>query len=497
MAARLRRTGPVSYGSNVGSHDPGVRRVDRLHWLRCSQSEASIFAALLVLVLVAKAPVLATPFYWDETLWISFAHHLAVRPLWQVFPGLHERFLFGNRLPGLFLPMAAVFKVTGPSIVVAHALAAAFAFVGVYFTYRLASLLFGRVAGVLAALFLLFNATYFAQSAMFLADLPAAALAVTAVYFAVRRRFPLYWASSLYLVFLKEPVVAVPCALAAWAFVVRVRTSPRDAVLDAARYAAPVPVIAGYYVWQWYATGEAFVHYDYPFDPFASDLAAVLAQLPRVHGWLLVEQGRWVFAVLVLAAFGRRDFRRREVLLLVLLVCAAGYSYALLYFLPRYLLPTAPFLAVLAAGAVVTLLPDRRFQLAAGALLVVWLLTRLEPRVPFGNREMDMGYLRVVAMHREACRFVERELPGRSVRAGFPLSASLSRPELGYVERRVAVLPGLRNASGPADLVVAGFPGAIDPLEADAERRGLERLRRFGEDDARVTVYAGAGAQQR
>jgi len=73
-------------------------------------------------------------------LWIGFAHELAQRPLWEVLPGLHPLFLFGNRPPGLFVPMAAIFKLTGFSIWLSHAYAACFAVAGAFFTYRLASL---------------------------------------------------------------------------------------------------------------------------------------------------------------------------------------------------------------------------------------------------------------------------------------------------------------------------------------------------------------------
>jgi hypothetical protein len=452
--------------------------------------EAALACGFLLLVVASKLAVLDTPYYWDEILWIRFTHDLAARPLWQVLPGLHEGFPFGNRLPGLFLPMAALFKLTGPSIVVAHAAILCFAFAGVWFTHRLASLWFGPVAGVLAALFLFLSAPYFAQSAMFLADLPAAATAVTTVYFGVRRRFAPYWACASYLVLLKEPVVSVVCALAAWAFLLKARASVGAALADAARYAAPVLLVALYYGWQWLATGYPLAHYTYGFEPFAPGLDAALDQLPRVHRWLLVEQGRWVFSLLILAGLTRRSFRRVELLLIALIVLGAGYCYALLYFLPRYLLPVAPFFFIAGAGALVALVRSKPLALAAGALLVGLLVAHLEARPGHGNREWDMGYLRVVRIHQEAAAFLEREFPDASVEAGFPLISVLSRPELGYVRQPLRVFHDAAGTAEP-DLIVAGSPGLTDPLAAAAERRGLERVRRFGDGDLAVTIYAG------
>jgi hypothetical protein len=61
----------------------------------------------------------------------------------------------------------------------------------------------------------------------------------------------------------------------------------------------------------------------------------------------------------------------------------------------------------------------------------------------------------------------------------------------------VVVGPEATDAGGRSDLVVAGYPGGVDPLAVEAERRGLERLRQFGEGDLRVTVYAESRAAPR
>jgi len=464
--------------------------------MRALASDAVVFTGLCALVVASKLPVLATPYYWDETLWIGFAHKLARGDLWEVLPGLHEPFRFGNRPPGLFLPMAALFQVAGASISLSHAFVVCFAVVGVWYTYRLAALWFGREAGVLAALFLFLNATYFAQSAMFLADLPAAALAVAAVYYGVQRRFGAYFACAVYLIFIKETAMAVVGALAAWAFLVETRTSLRTAVADGARYAAPLLVVVPWYAGQWLATGHAFVRYEFEFEPFAGGLRAALDQLPYVHRWVVWEQGRWLFSAVILAALARPAFRRREVLLVALIVVAAGYGFTLLYFLPRYVLPVAPFFFAAGAGALVELLRDRRLRLGAAAAILLMLVRGLEEDPPRGNREWNMGYLDVVRTHREACAFIERELGGHAVQARFPFVALLSRPELGYVTAPLDVSlppPPGRDAAPAPDVIVAAFPGGVDPLDEVAARRNLRPVGRFGDGEIRVTVYVADG----
>src|SRR2546422_11318659 len=83
---------------------------------RILSEQRVVFVALLLIVGAAKWPVLSTPYHWDETLWIGFAHTLSGMPLWRVLPGLQPPSTFGGRPPGLFLPMAALFKMFGPSI---------------------------------------------------------------------------------------------------------------------------------------------------------------------------------------------------------------------------------------------------------------------------------------------------------------------------------------------------------------------------------------------
>ena len=66
------------------------------------------------------------------------------------------------------------------------------------------------------------------------------------------------------------------CALAAWAFLMKARDSLGAAIADAARYAAPVLLVALYYLWQYLATGYPLAHYGYEFAPFAPGLGAAM-----------------------------------------------------------------------------------------------------------------------------------------------------------------------------------------------------------------------------
>jgi len=442
---------------------------------------------LFALVLLCKLPVLDTPYLWDEVLWIGFAHRLTDMDLWRVLPGFHPAFSFGNRPPGLFLSAAGLFQVFGSSIWLSHLLIAGFSFLGVYFTYRLGHLLYGFRAGLLACLCLFFNGIYFAQSAMFLSDLPVAALGVTTIYFALRKKYIPYLISTLYLLSLKETALAIEVSLLAYLWLTE---RPSKEWL---RYSVPLVAIAAYYAWQKLATGHLFVHYTYEFEPFRLSLSAALEQLPRVNRWLLWMQFRWIFTILIAAALlSKPAFRRhKELLLFSMILVSSGYSFAFLYYLPRYLLPVAPYFFIVAAGALVHLIRGRRLQLLVGVSALALLSYAVLGNDRVGTREWNMGYLDVVRIHKAMCQYVEAEFPDVPILAAFPLSSYLSRPELGYVSRplRVVTVQGLQRAQedGPVNLVVYASPGTN--LEDHVAARGLRLIERFEEEGIRAELY--------
>jgi 4-amino-4-deoxy-L-arabinose transferase-like glycosyltransferase len=244
-----------------------------------------------------------------------------------------------------------------------------------------------------------------------------------------------------------------------------------QAVADACRVAVPVPVIAAYYVLQKVVTGHFFVAY---FDPFQPTLEAARAQLPFVTGSLFLMQGRWVCSLLIILALARARRGRREWLLFLLIFLGAGYSYSLLYFLPRYVLACAPYFFILAAWATMELVKSPGSRVVAGAaLLAVSACHSLWPRIT-GNGEGNMGYLAVVAGAKDLCRTVETGFPGARVLARWPYAEYLRRPELGYVSRPAATETFARGRdAADADLVLA----TDRELRDLARERGLRRIR--------------------
>jgi hypothetical protein len=455
-----------------------------------------VLLALLLVVCAAKLPTLPTPFFWDETGWIREAHRLAGLPLWHALPGFGVGG-FSVRPPGLFLPVAILFKLFGPSIVLAHAVIAGFALVGVYFTYRLGALLYGSTAGVLAASFLFCNAIYFAQAGMFHADLPVAACGVASVYWMLRRRYApfLFWA--LWLVLMKETALALALAISAYAMLSEARRGLRAAAVAALQWGLPLLLIGIFYAAQKVFTGRFFLDFTALgvssgfFDPRLAS-----RQVWPVTEWLFIEQLRWIFTALIGAnlLLNRRARRRPELRLFLLIAVGSGYAFCFLYFLPRYLLPVAPYFFVLAAGALVELLPERpaHVSIAAGlvAAMIAWLPGSNRP----GNREWDMGYLAAVRNYQAASAYLEEQHSGARILTTWPMVINLRRPELGYVTRP---LDAVRWGDGGSPTDPADFDVIVDAslgdnrssLAAAVQRGGWPLLQRFEADGFRCDIY--------
>jgi hypothetical protein len=457
---------------------------------------ATVLAVLGAVVLAAKWPVLSTPYHWDETVWIHFAQDLARGPLWRALPGLHAPTEFGGRPPGLFLGMAVLFDWFCPSIRIAHLYIAAFATLGVYFAYRLGDLLYGTMAGVLAAAFLFTDSVYFAQSAMFLADLPTAALGAGCVYYALAGKYGRYFACAVGVVLLKETALALVAAVAIHRALVEERGGLADRMRAAFRWSAPALCIAPYYFAQKVTTGRFFVNFDIDFPMFDPDPAHAAAQARLVSRWLFVEQGRWILAALVTVhlAVDRRA-RRSELLLFASLAVLAGYSYSFLYFLPRYLLPVAPYLCVAAAGALVGLARTHGVRLAVGAAIVALAIHRRADGPRAGTREWSMGYLAVVRTYVATCAFVDSELGAARIAAPWPMAAYLREPALGC-GRRTHDAVRLPGDVGREVLIADSLHGAENAagVRRTARDRGFELARRIEDDGVWCEVYAAPAA---
>jgi len=109
--------------------------------------------------------------------------------------------------PLFFQTLALAFFLFGTKLFVAHLLIIIFSFLAIFFTYLIGEYLYGKKVGIFAALFLLFDPLFFAQSGMVQISVPFTALTMVSVYFALRNKTAFYLFAASCLVLFKEPAI--------------------------------------------------------------------------------------------------------------------------------------------------------------------------------------------------------------------------------------------------------------------------------------------------
>jgi 4-amino-4-deoxy-L-arabinose transferase-like glycosyltransferase len=456
-------------------------------------SPAFAMVSLAVATILLKLPTLDTPAFWDEMGWLRQAHGLEEAGLRTAIPGLRPASAFWGHPPGLHLSLAALGRVFGVSVDTAHALIAVFAAIGVCATFLLARFWYGVRTAWLAALLLLLSPIYLAQSGMFLADVPVAALGALAAYFVVRDRYIPYVACASYMVLLKETAIVLVVALLLYRFVVM--NPVRQARLrDVARYSIPLAVIGAFILLQKAITGKFFFIYDFDVELFQRTPALMWAQFRLVTQTIFIDQYRFIFTALIaLNLLVNPKARRRELWLFVFVVVLSGYAFSVLYYLPRYLLPVLPLFYILAAASILDLARRPGLQLAAAGValgMMIWSLTSQPLRV---NGETSFRYLDIVAMHKAVIDALARDRPDARVLTTWPHTGELTWPLFGYVREPIHA-QHFRAESDlrEADVILVSQP-ANGPEVALRElaRRGAWRLIvRQEKESAWVELYA-------
>ena len=299
------------------------------------------------------------PFWWDEAgAYIPPALAVAKKGLWTVLPGMHSMgFLEGHPLV-LYIVHGALYEVFGRSIWPHRIVQLGLALIGLWFTYRLGRLLWSQWIGVSAAILLATTPMYFAQSSMVLGDLPITALGVASLYFLFTQRFWAYIIVATLLLQTKETALAVSAAAALYdLFRHRIAARRRRSIL---MHAVPIASLALFFAIEYLATGS-FVQASY-FDskplliidlshPIES-IAAALDQAGWVATILFYAEGRFMLTALMFLGVlvHWRKVWTPELVLFAAIILLYWGTFAIIGFLPRYIMPALPYLCLAAAA---------------------------------------------------------------------------------------------------------------------------------------------------
>lgn len=440
-----------------------------------------LFLFFLLIVFLSKLSVLNTPYYWDEIGWIRAAYWLSDENLFRALPGFHPLGTFFGHPTGLHASIAVLFKLFGKSIWLSHFYIVCFSFIGVYFTYLLGTYLFGTRVGFFAALFLFFTPMYFAQSGMYLGDVPVTAFGVTSIYFGLRKQYLPYLISSLCVVSIKETGAALILALLIYLVMTDYKKESRFR-MEILKYSVPLWAIAAFLILQKFTAGKFVGIYAFEYDIYKHTFAQIFNDFELLLKWIFIYQYRFIFSLLILLHFvvHRKTVFRKELLLFLFLFLLAALPFSYFTLLPRYLLPVLPYLCITAAWAIFELVRSAKLNIPLGTAITTLYIFSLAGSTSYGNNEWNMKYINIVRMHKSMSEYVEARFPQSSILTLFPFSSALSRPDFGYVSKPLhAVNFNKRMQDNRCDLILFSYA-----LQGKAPLR----LMQFVEQDKKVLI---------
>jgi 4-amino-4-deoxy-L-arabinose transferase-like glycosyltransferase len=397
-----------------------------------------LFAALLFL---SHLSLIRLNYFWDEVeQYIPAALDLystgALIPH-SATPNVHP--------PAVMAYLAAFWRVMGYDPASTRSAMLLLSSFGVLVAFLLAIELSKQVVRGAPAFFaaglLCCSPVFFAQSMMANLDAPAMVFTMLALLLFVQNRIRAAAAACVVLVLVKETGLVAPLVFGGW-------LASERRWRDAAWFALPVAALAGWLAMLYHATGywsgsPGFAQYNlfFPLHP-----VRLLVALSRRIYSLFFASFQWIGAFAI--AFVWRTSRLFHSRSWKVAWSLAGAHVAFVTLLggavlTRYLLPVMPI--VFTGMAVGLALFPRRPQRICGALLLAGLAASnfINPPYPFPYED-NLAFTDFVRLQTVAADFVSHWLPDARITTAWPLTRELSRPELGFVRRKVEVQT-LRN----------------------------------------------------
>jgi hypothetical protein len=437
------------------------------------------FGLTALFLILAHAPLLLLPFYWDEAgQFIPASLDLYRTGAWipvSTLPNVHP--------PGVMAYLAAWWSIFGYSIVATRIAMLLVAALGALFTFLLGIEMSRGAPGTpgFAALVLLcLSPLFFAQSMLAQLDMPAMCLSVLALLLFLQDRFRASAIACTVLVLVKETGVVAPALFGCWLLFERRPGNEykRKQRAQALWFLLPLPGLLIWLAALHHATGQwfgnpAFTAYNVwePLHP----ARFLIAFLRRLY-YLFVGSGHLIGTVALLWALRRmpllwgRPWRIAASFVLAHLLVVSALGGAVL---ERYLLPALPIVYIAFATSLGALLPRAR-HLTFGALLVCLIAAGfVNPLYPFPF-ENNLAFVSFVDLQKLAASSVEARdtLPGNAlVATAFPMAEALQNPDLGFVQtpRKVIAIadftpPEIEKLKSRLPDMVVVFTRTWDPL---------------------------------
>lgn len=395
-----------------------------------SKTYALFFLFFAVVVLVSHGPFFDLPLFWDELGQfvpgaLDLYHSGALIPH-SVTPNAHP--------PGVAAYLAAVWTLTGYSIISTRVAMLVLATLCVLVVFLLAIKLCGRVKGAPAfavVLLLVFSPTFYAQAMLAQLDMPAMLLTLLALILFFEERVFLSAAACAALVLVKETGIVTPVMFGLW-------LAAEKRFLQAGYFLLPAAALGSWFLLLHYQTGywfgsPQFTQYnlEYMWHP----VRITVAFARRLYH-LFWENLHWIGTLGILYACirgGAYEGRRWRIAWILVAVHVAMFSVIGGAMLERYLLPVLPIVYIAMVTGLCALPSPWRALTQVALIAGVAVCNFWNPPYPFPY-ENNLAFTDFVKLQQLAAGYVEQTYPSSEVVTAWPLSAALLHPEFGYVK---------------------------------------------------------------
>ncbi len=423
-----------------------------------------LFALLLFL---SHLPLIGLNYFWDELEQtipsaLDIYHSGALIP-YSAAPIIHP--------PGVLVYLAGFWKLAGYHPAATRSAMLLLSSFGLLAAFLLAIELSKEVPrgapAFLAAGLLCCSPIFFAQSLMANLDAPAMVFTTLALLLFLQDRIRACAAACVVLVLVKETGLLVPLVFSAWLLWER-------RWRDAAWFAAPAVALAAWLAALFHATGywtgtPGFEQYNlfFPLHP----VRLTVALLRRVYS-LFFASFQWIGAFAIAFVWRTTRLFRSRSWKIAWSVAGAHIAMVTLLggaVLTRYLLPVMPIVYAAMALGLATF--PTRPQRICGAVLIVGLAACnfINPPYQFPYED-NLAFADFVQLQTSGAAFLDHWYGDARITTVWPLTRELTRPELGFVSRKIEVRT-LRNLTPqtlqPVDWnnvdVFVGFSRTWDP----------------------------------
>jgi hypothetical protein len=439
-----------------------------------------IFPLLFVGVYLAHLTLLRLPYYWDEAGYY--------------IPAAYDFFRTGDVIPSTTLANAhpplpslylALWWKSGFTPAVTRTAMCLITAIALLAVYRLAILLNGRpwVAATTTVLTAIYP-VWFAQSTLAHADMFAAAPTLWGLVFVFssQTRPRMLWAAAACFAvaaWCKETAIVTPLAIALWELFLCLRSSPqRRAHLRAGLVLlTPVFPLMAWYAYYHHRTGYLLGNPEFLRYNATSTLSPLRILLALAHRilQLTAHMNMFVPVLCMLGAMLLLPLRERDgterprisppnqgILYVVMAANILFFSVIGGALLTRYLLPLYPLILLLCISTFYRRVP---YWWGLGLLTAAAFLIGLFVNPPYKFAPEDnLNYADVIRLHQQAIRQIVTRFPGSTILTAWPASDELTKPELGYVKKPLAVvtvanfsLDEIQKAASSAQNFSVGF----------------------------------------